>query len=268
MAMAMVLLASCASIPATPECRDALGNALLPCPVTPKANPIRVARSSFDRRPTHAVQRYQPRPLVSLSTRSAGAPTALAMVDLSLNKDPAGRYRGRRPGYRFDIDDEGNLHFDPSPAVSPEAAVGLGVAMAFDVAEALVRIGGLDPCAYDKVAVEDVTTPLRERLARGHRGFVLSQAASQVKSELEALDQRTDLTPAALHETLFRRWDGLPEDQGALEDEKTAQARAQIMKFAAHRFPAGTAAAFTAEELERFNAQRRSHQVFSPYPLW
>src|SRR5204863_285979 len=74
----------------------------------------------------------------------------LAIDDLGLRPDGRGGYAGRRPGYRFDIERDGTLHFRDPPPVDGLAVVGLGLAAVFDLTDLVMRARGMDPYSYDK----------------------------------------------------------------------------------------------------------------------
>jgi hypothetical protein len=193
----------------------------------------------------------------------------LSIDDLRLRPDGQGGYRGQRPGYRFDIERDGTIHFQDPPPLTPAAFVGLTFAAVFDLTDLVMRAAGMDPYSYDKGRIVDLTRGMREQMGAVERPRRIASALARLPGELEALWRRSDLTAAERRATLFQLWDDLLEGPvpGAsdAELEAAAQARIQLVRFVQRRLPSGTPDAYRSDELERLNARRRSRLVFAPY---
>jgi hypothetical protein len=196
----------------------------------------------------------------------------MSLDDLGMRPDGRGGYRGRRPGYRFDIERDGTLHFQDPPPIQGLALVGLGMAAAFDLTDLVMRARGMDPYSYDKGRVAELTRKMRERMSAVERPRRLAAALARLPAELEGLWQRTEMNEAERRQILFQLWDDLLEGgagsaRGDDEAEVHAaeQARAELLRFVQRRLPVGTPAAFTPDELTRWNAHRRSRGPFAPY---
>jgi hypothetical protein len=192
----------------------------------------------------------------------------LSLEDLRLEADGRGGYRGRRPGYRFNIEPDGTIHFQDRPAVNGLAVLGLGLAAVFDLTDLVMRARQMDPYSYDKGRISDLTRRMRQEMSSVERPRRIAAALARLPGELEALWQRPDLSPVQRRETLFQLWDDLIEGGGPGDDAElraAAQARAELIRFVRQKLGRGTPDAFTADELARFNARRRSRASFAPY---
>lgn len=188
----------------------------------------------------------------------------VGIEDLGLVADGKGGYRGGRPGYRFDIERDGTIHFRDRPPVQVAAVGLLFFAAVFDVTDLIMRAAGMDPYAYDKGRVAELTRAMRQDMGAVERPRRIAAALAQLPGDLQRLWSRSDLSVATRRELLFQLWDDLLEGEGP-EGVAAARGRAEILRFVRQRLPAGTAAAFTTEELARLNARRRSRASFSPY---
>jgi hypothetical protein len=204
-----------------------------------------------------------------------GGPTregSMSLDDLALHPDGRGGYLGRRPGYRFDIERDGTLHFQDPPPVQGLAVVGLGLAAVFDLTDLVMRARGMDPYSFDKGRVAEITRKMREKMSAVERPRRLAAALARLPDELEGLWRRTDMTEGERRQTLFQLWDDLLEGGSGsaragdeAEVRAAEQARTELLRFIQRRLPLGTRAAFTGDELTRWNAQRHSRLPFTPY---
>jgi hypothetical protein len=145
--------------------------------------------------------------------------------------------------------------------------------------DALRKASGQTLALKEKKALLDQTRELRRNLA-------IKWAKEQLDKRLRVLDAdldriwRDETRPATMRRrTLFEIWDDcedapgvpLPKDLGrieAIDDARgvaAARARRTVLEFVRRRLPFGTPSAYTAEELERLNARRRSRARFDPY---
>ena len=78
----------------------------------------------------------------------------------------------------------------------------------------------------------------------------------------ERCDERLDALPPNRDPSLA---DDLVAPMEELRHRAAEEARRQILRFIRDRAPQGSDAAFTAAELRRLNARRRSVETFAPY---
>lgn len=180
--------------------------------------------------------------------------------DLNLRPDGRGGYRGQRPGFKFDIESDGAVHFEDRPAVQLGAFLLVGLIGVFDITDALMRLHGDDPYAYDKALVLDLTRPMRDKMTDADRGRRVRRALAALPRDLDALWARADLPAPERRELLFRLWDELLE-----EDEAGTTGRQTIVDFIRRKLPPGSTEAFTGDELARYNGTRKSQSEFAPY---
>jgi hypothetical protein len=189
----------------------------------------------------------------------------VGMGDLGLEANGSGGYRGRRPGYRFEIDRDGTIHFETPPPVSVTAFVGLGMAVAFDLTDMVMRAAGMDPYVYDKGLVAELTRSMRDKMAVAERPRRIAAALERLPHDLDRLWTRDDLSVEQKRATVLQLWDDLLDDGSDPEAAAADRARATLLRFVRWRLPAGSRDAFTGAELAKFNASRRSRQTFDPY---
>jgi hypothetical protein len=190
----------------------------------------------------------------------------MGMDDLHLVPDGRGGYRGSRPGYKFDIENDGTIHFHEHP---PFRLAGLGllsVAVVFDLTDLVMQAAHIDPYSYDKGRVAEMTRAMRDEMNATERPRRIARALARLPGELEALWRRSDLAATERREILFQLWDDLLDGSTGPEGEAAQRARREILRFIARALPAGSRDAFSREELARFNARRKSHAAFAPYP--
>jgi hypothetical protein len=155
---------------------------------------------------------------------------------------------------------DGSARITDKPNIQPE-----GLGARFDATDALMRHKGMDPYASYKLKVLDQTRDERVAMGKRHRTQELARSHMHVQANLARLWASTqDL--AARKQGLFELWDDCAEHGS---DELVAggrAARAHVVGFIRSKLPAGSAVAFTAGELAQLNRQRRSREVFAPYP--
>lgn len=137
--------------------------------------------------------------------------------------------------------------------VADEAAT-LGSA-SFDPTAALIRATGQDPYAPEKACFLQDTLSLRADLRAAHER---AQMAG-LRLHLERLWFDDSRPAAERRAALFAAWDE------CREEEVGALARELIVSFIRQHLPAGSADAFTADELRALNARRTSTAPFAPY---
>ncbi|MEZ4452022.1 MAG: hypothetical protein R3B09_21340 [Nannocystaceae bacterium] len=139
------------------------------------------------------------------------------------------------------------------------------------------------PVLSDRIRAEFLkeTFELRLRLAIKAERARLASALSVLEDRLMGVWSDPSTSIEARRERLFELWDEcldelapasdeLPEDDlvAPLDDARrraAGEGRRRILQFIRARAPAGSAAAYTPEELRRFNARRVSVEPFDPY---
>lgn len=139
-----------------------------------------------------------------------------------------------------------------------------GLGASFDVTDAMMRRQGIDPYASYKLKVLDETREERVAIGKRYRTQQLARAKQHVQKHLDRLWATTS-DPAERKRGLFELWDDCAETGTAELVVAGAAARAHVIGFIRARLPAGSADAYTAAELARFNKQRKSRAPFSPY---
>jgi hypothetical protein len=136
---------------------------------------------------------------------------------------------------------------------------GIPIAATFDVSDMMMRQHGIDPYASYKLKVLDETRDQRVELGKRYRTQQLAQSRQLMQKNIERL-VATARDADALKQGLFELWDDCAED--GPDDELLVAARAareQVLGYIrAH-------VKLTEEELARFNKQRKSRAIFTPY---
>ncbi len=136
----------------------------------------------------------------------------------------------------------------------------------FDITDAMMRGKGMDPYASYKLKVLDETRDERVAIGKRYRTQQLAHSKQLVQRNLERLWASTS-DIAARKRGVFELWDDCAETGS---DELVAggtSARAHVIGFIRSKFPAGSANAFTSEELARLNRARKSKATFAPYEM-
>lgn len=221
--------------------------------------------------------RSAPQPLPPLVPGPYGIPVAplwmphtkvgpMTLGDLHLVGDGRGGYHGARPGYRFDIERDGTVRFHDRPGVQVSVIEFIGFSAIFDVTDLVMRAGGRDPYASDKLAVLELTSKMRAPMSDADRRRRLDDALARLPDDLAALWRREDLPAAQRRRLIFDLWDELLDGAGP-EGAAAARARDEIRRFVQRALPAGSPHAYTRDELARLNAGRRSQLEFAPYRI-
>jgi hypothetical protein len=138
------------------------------------------------------------------------------------------------------------------------------IAGGFDVNDWLMRGHGNDPYASRKLALLDATRDERAQIGGRHRSEQLKRATQLMLQNLEALWAATpDL--AARKQALFELWDECAEAGTPELVEAGAAARRLVIGFIRGRLPAGSAGAFTPDEIARLARTQQSKLRFEPY---
>jgi hypothetical protein len=147
---------------------------------------------------------------------------------------------------------------------NPDAVIVPILGGGFDVTDAFMRGKGSDPYASKKLKFLDATRDERVQIGMRHRTEQLAMAPEIMKRNLDRL-WATVGDPAARREALFELWD---ESAEAGTDELVAAglaARKLVIGWIRAKLPAGSVAAYTADELAALNQRRTSKAPFAPY---
>ncbi len=137
-----------------------------------------------------------------------------------------------------------------------------GLTGSFDTTDWIMRNQGMDPYASAKLEMLDRTRDQRVEIGKVYRKEQLAQSARLMQANLDNLWASTpDL--AARKQAVFDLWEECAETGDPLLVEGAAKARALLERFVQVKLRG--ADGFTAEELARLNARRRSRAAFDPY---
>jgi hypothetical protein len=119
-----------------------------------------------------------------------------------------------------------------------------------------------DPYASRKLKLLDETRD--ERVARGTK-FRSQQLARSAEIATKNLARIVDsMSAAEKKEALFELWDECEEGDGPT-GQAGQRVRALVLGYIRTHLPAGSASAYTADEIAAFDARRSSKQPFTPY---
>jgi len=146
--------------------------------------------------------------------------------------------------------------------VSADGTVKLHDKPTFDATDALMRAHGMDPYASYKLKILDETREERYQIGKRHNHEVLMRSAQLAQKNIDDLwAKTTDL--AARKEGLFELWDDCLE---AGDDDQVFGGRAaRVVIVGTIRARLTGSAAYTANELARLNARKKSRAPFDPY---
>ena len=128
----------------------------------------------------------------------------------------------------------------------------------------LMRRHGMDPYASKKLAFLDSTRAERAQIGMRHRAEQLAMAPEIMKRNLDRL-WGTIAEPAARRQVLFELWDECAESGNDELVVAGHAARLLVVGWIQAKLPAGSALAYTAEDLAALNAKRTSKARFAPY---
>jgi hypothetical protein len=134
----------------------------------------------------------------------------------------------------------------------------------FDATDALMRSHGMDPYASYKKKILDDTREQRFEMGKQYKTQQLAMSGRYMEKNVAWLVSRAP-NKSELKQGLFELWDECAESGSEELVAGGAAARAQLLGFIKRTLPATSPDAFTAEELTRFNKQRKSRAEFAPY---
>ncbi len=141
-----------------------------------------------------------------------------------------------------------------------------------------LAMSGSDPSAAAKAGFLARTAAFRHKLAIGFARLQFKEGLRALPGQLLAIWSDRSRAAAERRRLIFRRWDDAAEtigtpivatDDAASIDVERARtgdaARDAIEAFCRRHLPAGSAHAFTPDELRRLNRTRKSAATFDPY---
>jgi hypothetical protein len=175
---------------------------------------------------------------------------------VELRPDGNGTYKADRPGFTAKVDRDGKVR------LSDRSVQVKGLTIVVDVTDLAMRAAGIDPYASEKLRFLDRTRDQRAAIGRDHRRELLRLSAQLMRRNIEQLWTSTpDL--AARKQGLFELWDECAETGSAELAAGGAQARMVVIDFVKVELTGELA--YTAGELARLNARRRSKAAFAPH---
>jgi hypothetical protein len=181
-----------------------------------------------------------------------------------LHPSGGGTYTSDQPAFTVKTDRDGTAHIEDKPDVGDVHIAGLGIAGRMNVDDWLMRRQGIDPYASAKRQWLDKTRDERARIGMASRKEDLARAPELVRRNVAWAIAHAK-TDDERKQALFELWDDCAETGDAALVEAGAGARAYVIGFIRAHLPAGKPGGYTAEDLARLNAQRRSKATFAPY---
>lgn len=172
-----------------------------------------------------------------------------------------GTIRFRAPGWFAFVAPDGSVRFRRRRASWHTSKASLS----FDVTDDVMRRGGKDPYAMQKLRFLRSTRRWRTRLRRRARLGWRQRYFATLPARLRALWARRDVTTAGKRRLLYALWQECLEPGDSPLRRRAQQARWMILRFVARTLPAGSPQGFTPAELSRLNARRRGQPAFDPY---
>ena len=177
---------------------------------------------------------------------------------------PAGReLKSDHETFSARVSRDGTAHLTDKPDVDLHITCLFGgCKMALD--DALMRRHGIDPYASAKRQWLDKTFEERAALGLANRKEDLARSAEFMQKNVHYAWQHTR-DAAERKEALFELWDDCAESGDDDLVRGGAAARDYLVGFVRAHLPPGSADAFTADEIAKLNAHRKSRAAFDPY---
>jgi len=160
-----------------------------------------------------------------------------------------GTYQTEKETFRAKVAADGSVSLEDRPEQ-------------LDTQDRMMLRRGIDPYARNKLAYLDRTRDQRVALGTRHRRAQLARAPQLVQQQVDRLWATTPEL-AARKQGLFELWDDCAEV--GTDELVAAGAAARAFVVGVIRARLRGADAYTAAELARLNARRRSRAVFAPY---
>ena len=210
-----------------------------------------------------------------------GNPRSLSEAGFRARRNGSQVFRDKAGRFKATLKADGRVVFQDLPvAVGRDPVTNVPKMAMPGLAEGLRAASGQELYQQEKKRLLEETFELRLALAVAFAKDKVDRRLKSLYRELLKLWQDDGTSEAARRRALFERWDeceeglpvALPGFSGAASSEldelrRTGgeQARETIERFIRTQLPAGSPQAYTAEELRRLNAGRRSRGRFAPY---
>jgi hypothetical protein len=189
-----------------------------------------------------------------------------AFGDPRIVADGDGGYRRDKPTFSVRINRDGSVKITDAGNVGVDGAAGLGVAGHFDLTDAVMRAHGEDPYRYEKEKILNETREERARMAIADRQERLREAVHKMPDYLGKVWGHAGWSDAQRRQILFLLWDEVAETGDDEVVHAGVEVRRTIEAFIREHLPAGSAQAYTEQELRALNEKRTAHERFAPYP--
>lgn len=176
-----------------------------------------------------------------------------------------GTFTSDQPAFKVRVDRDGTAHIDDKPDVGDVHVSGLGIAGRASFDDWAMRKAGIDPYSSAKRQWLDKTRDERARIAMANRKEDLARAPEFMRRNLAWAWKKTTNDPDARKQALFELWDECAETGDDQLVAAGSAARVYLVGFIRAHLPPDQPGAFTADDLARLNAHRRSKATFEPY---
>ncbi len=138
-----------------------------------------------------------------------------------------------------------------------------GLSGSFDLTELIMKSKKQDPYRREKEKFLTHTTDMREKLLKRARDQRIAASIDSLRYELASVWRNDEKPHAERRATLYAMWKEAATTDKELADAG-AEARVVVEQFIRKYLPQGSPNAFTAEEIDRFNAKGGKVR-FDPY---
>lgn len=171
--------------------------------------------------------------------------------EFRLEPEQGGGFKYDGKNFTGHISPDGILTFDDRFPIGVQR----GGTFSFDLTDLVMKGSKQDPNAAEKRRFREFTAPLRRDLRGKKTQGQHDDALVLLNAQLEEI-WSSQRPVAVRRRELFEKWS---------DAEETGKARRLIEEYVRRHLPAGTATAYTEEELRRFAQQREGQSTFNPY---
>ena len=195
--------------------------------------------------------------------RSAGARPYLSERPapvLAARDDGGYDYIGQ--GFDAIITADGDVEFDEhgfEMVEDPLTGLPIPGLFVFDVTDLMMRAQDMDPYQHERQWFLESTTDVRDSLAAAAATRYLRESLAALSRHLHAIWSDTATAAPERRRRIFALWND------CADDELGRRARGLVEGFIHERLPRGSADAYTAQEIARYEAQRVGPVAFDPY---
>lgn len=135
----------------------------------------------------------------------------------------------------------------------------------FDLTDFVMRRAGMDPYSSAKARLLDESREHRAEMRVRANAEDTRNALALLTGHLDEIWRDGARTPEERRRAMFDLWDECAEDGADAVVEASHLVRVSIESYIRRTLPAGSAHAYSPDELRTLNAQRRSRARFAPY---